>query len=137
MNNIFIFGACEISHFSALTNAGFNRFIISNVPSDDFFVSMKVIEELFTKFSYCDFYLLEVPSTKEVYNYYESKFLKNGKRLQFFDDISNLEFISSIEIVDINALLKNRVNYLLNITSFMKSYRELDVQKCLDAMVLR
>ena len=137
MTNIFISGACEVIHFEALTDVGFNKFIISNVPSDDSFVSMKVLEELLNTFPNCDFYLLEVPSSKVVYNYYEESFSNYGKRLQFCEDITDLELIPSIGSTDISSLSNLKGNYLFNISSFMISYRVFDFQKCLDSMVLR
>lgn len=137
MTNIFISGACEVIHFKALANVGFKKFIISNIPSDDSFVSMKALKELLNTFPYCDFYLLEVPSNKVVYNYYEENFSSYGKRLQFVEDISDLELIPSIGFSNINSFSKLKGNYLFNISSFMKSYRVFDVQKCLEKMVLR
>ena len=108
--SIFIKGACELEHFSFLYKYGFRKFLISNNPDDLDFVSMKTLSNLVSNFKAMSFILTEVPTNKNVFDYYHKFFLENNGIYCYLEEIFHDQIGNSI----------------IDITQFMFDYRLLD-----------
>lgn len=128
-SDILIMGACELEHFELFAEYGFDKFILCNNPAFDNFISMKVIKEVFELYPKFTFYLLEVPSEKEIYLYYQSVFESYGFSLKFFDDLEKLKDVKYLNsFKNISCMLDGKSLFVFDIQCVMINYRLLDVE---------